>query len=183
MTAAARLPSSYLWLEKEGAPRILVEAMRLYGTKEKIGPDNNPEILKWADEVGAKSLGISYKQDSVPWCGLFMAVCAARAGLELPPIAIRASSWLQFGIESFVPMLGDVLVFTREGGGHVGLYVGEDATHFHVLGGNQSDKVGINRIAKSRLSGARRTAWKVAQPGNVRTIKLSPFGELSKNEA
>lgn len=37
-------------------------------------------------------------------------------------------------------------------GGDVALYVGEDAGAYHCLGGNQSDKVCITRIAKSRLS-------------------------------
>jgi len=34
----------------------------------------------------------------------------------------------------------------------VGFYVGEDATHLHVLGGNQGDAVSITRIPKDRLS-------------------------------
>jgi hypothetical protein len=43
--------------------------------------------------------------------------------------------------------LGDVLAFVRNGGGHVGLYVDEDASAYHVLGGNQSDRVSITRVA------------------------------------
>jgi len=35
--------------------------------------------------------------------------------------------------------------------GHVGFYAGEDATHYHVLGGNQSDSISITRIRKTRL--------------------------------
>ena len=48
-----------------------------------------------------------------------------------------------------------VLVFERGSGGHVGFAIGQDDTHFFVLGGNQSDAVTIARIAKSRLLGAR----------------------------
>ena len=44
------------------------------------------------------------------------------------------------------------MVFTRAGRGHVGLYLGEDATHFHILGGNQTNNVSITRIAKVRLA-------------------------------
>ena len=36
-------------------------------------------------------------------------------------------------------MLGDILTFKRNGGGHVGLYVGEDKDCYHVLGGNQGN--------------------------------------------
>jgi hypothetical protein len=80
-------------------------------------------------------------------------------------------------------MLGDVLTFKRNGGGHVGIYVGEDQTHYHVLGGNQNNSVNVARIAKSRLTQARRTAWKIAQPANVRKVHLEPKGVITTNEA
>ena len=80
-------------------------------------------------------------------------------------------------------MLGDVLTFKRDGGGHVGIYVGEDRTHYHVLGGNQSNQVNVMRIAKTRLHQARRTKWKIAQPANVRVVNLSSQGIISQNEA
>jgi hypothetical protein len=47
-----------------------------------------------------------------------------------------------------------VLVFERPGGGHVGYYFGEDATAYHVLGGNQGDAVTIARIARIAVSHA-----------------------------
>jgi hypothetical protein len=80
-------------------------------------------------------------------------------------------------------MLGDILTFKRNGGGHVGFYVGEDKTHYHVLGGNQSNQVNVMRLAKSRLTQARRTAWKVAQPASVRKVYLEAKGTISTNEA
>ena len=91
--------------------------------------------------------------------------------------------WANFGVKAPEPALGDVLVFSRGSGGHVGLYVGEDATAFHVLGGNQGDSVSIVRILKNRLLAARRPAWRIAQPGNVRPIHLAGAGQLSLNEA
>jgi uncharacterized protein (TIGR02594 family) len=88
-----------------------------------------------------------------------MAVVAERAGKEIPKHPLWALSWSAFGAKpaldrdrgSPAAALGDVLVFVRNGGGHVGLYVGEDASAFHLLGGNQSDRVCITRLAKSRL--------------------------------
>jgi cell wall-associated NlpC family hydrolase len=80
-------------------------------------------------------------------------------------------------------MLGDILTFKRDGGGHVGLYVGEDDRYYHVLGGNQTNSVSVSRIAKSRLYKARRTAWKVRQPANVRKVFLEPKGTITTNEA
>ena len=61
---------SYVFLKKETAPRILVEAYKLIGTKEIIGKDHNPKILQWAKDLGMEK---TYTNDEIPWCGLFMA--------------------------------------------------------------------------------------------------------------
>jgi uncharacterized protein (TIGR02594 family) len=177
----AKLPSKYAWLAKEGAPRMLIEALELYGTLETVGTKNNPTILAWAKEVG-KDIQDVYTADSIPWCGLFMAVVAKRAAKEWPKTPLWALSWATFGKKVPEPMLGDVLVFTRQGGGHVALYVGEDETAYHCLGGNQSDKVCISRIAKNRLYTARRPIYAIGQPANVRKVILKSDGELSSNE-
>lgn len=173
------LPAQYRWLDKEPGPRMLREALALFGALEAPGARDNPLILAWASEVG---LSKTYSHDSIPWCGLFMAVVAKRAGKPVVDSPLWALSWADFGKAVSAPMLGDVLTFKRNGGGHVTLYVGEDATAFHCLGGNQSDKVCITRIAKSRLYRARRPLYN-AQPGNVRKVRLASNGKLSTNEA
>lgn len=178
---AARVvvPARYAWLQKEPGPKMLLEAMRLYGTLEAPGAKDNPAILAWAAEVG---LTKTYSHDSIPWCGLFMAVVAKRAGKPVVDSPLWALSWADFGKPVHQPMLGDVLTFKRNGGGHVALYVGEDATAFHCLGGNQSDSVCITRIAKSRLYRSRRPLYTI-QPDNVRKVTLASSGKLSTNEA
>lgn len=178
----APLPTEYSWLGQEKFPRILIEALKLYGTREKQGSANNPEIMLWSDEV-EDYLGAEYSADSVPWCGLFMAVCAFRAGYIPPEIAIRAMSWNNFGNKSDRPKLGDILVFLRNGGGHVGLYVGEDLECYHVLGGNQGDSVSITRISRERFVSARECQWKIRRPDTLRPIFLDSKGAISHNEA
>lgn len=169
------------------APSLVREAAKLLGVREVPGRADNATILDWADEVeqalNVKHLG--YTADSIPWCGLFVGVVAVRAGWfdQMPKTPLWARSWLEFGQKADKPMFGDVLVFGRDGGGHVGLYVGEDATAYHVLGGNQSDAVTIARIAKKRFLGARRPKWRVSQPASVRIIRMGVTGPLSKNEA
>lgn len=121
------------------------------GTREIPGPKHSSKIMGWIAEVGARALGIPVNDDETPWCGTFMAMCMRRAGLGSPPIAVRASAWGKWGRELINPRLGCVLVFQREGGGHVGLYVGEDDKFFHVLGGNQANSVNVMKLAKSRL--------------------------------
>jgi uncharacterized protein (TIGR02594 family) len=174
---------NYDWLKDEKAPRILVEAVKLIGTREIPGPRSNPVILEWAKEIGGP-VARWYDDDDEAWCGLFMAVCIQRAGYEPPKgfDSIRALRYAFWGDDAPVPMLGDALVFNRNGGGHVGLYVGEDADAYHVLGGNQNNAVNVSRLAKHRLFASRRTAFKIGKPKNVRKIFLNSSGELSHNE-
>lgn len=172
---------NYSYLKKETAPKILVEAYKLIGTAETIGKDNNPKILDWADKLGLKK---TYTADEIPWCGLFVAYACLKAQKPVVENPLWARNWNKFGTKQSIAMLGDILVFERgANSGHVGIYVGEDKTAYHVLGGNQGDKVSIVRILKSRCIGIRRTAWGKAQPVNVRVINLDAVGNVSENEA
>lgn len=174
------LPPRYAWLAREPGPRLLLEGLKLHGTAETPGPGNTRAIMAWARKVG---LARVYAADSIAWCGLFMAYVALQAGWDVPVNPLWARNWTGFGKPSKTPMLGDVLVFTRGNGGHVGIYVGEDATAYHVLGGNQADQVSIARIQKSRLIESRRCPWRVNQPANVRRVYLASTGALSTDEA
>ena len=175
------LPIAYRWLADEGAPRMLVEALKEFGTIEVPGKGSNPKITAWAKECGIGA----YSTDSIPWCGLFMAVCAKRSGWARPENPLWALNWAKWGNARKGPaMLGDVLVFSRKGGGHVSMYVGEDTSAYHILGGNQSDKVCIVPRAKTPITAIRVAPWRVAQPPNVRRVFLKPSGApLSTNEA
>jgi len=175
---AEPLPLVYRWLDKEPAPRMLIEALRLYGTKEFPGNQDNEEILSWAREV---NLARVYSADAIPWCGLFMAIVAKRADKALPPDPLWAWNWKKFGSprpDNF-PRLGDVVTFGLiPGHGHVSLYVGEDEDAYHCLGGNQADAVNIRRFPKDKVHSVRRPDWKIAQPANVRRVFLKASGTL-----
>jgi uncharacterized protein (TIGR02594 family) len=148
---------------------------------EVPGPGDNETILGWAREIGG-DVARDYRADAVPWCGLFVAIVAKRAGKAIPATPLWALSWRTFGTAADVPALGDVLVFTRPGGGHVALYVGEDDSAYHVIGGNQRDAVGFTRIAKTRLRAARRPDYRQA-PESVAPYRLAAAGVLSVQEA
>lgn len=178
----SKIQQGYEWLLNEPGPKMILEALKLFGTKEIAGKQHNPVILGWANEVG---LGLDkiYSSDEVPWCGLFMAVVAKRAGKEIPKGPAWAKSWGNFGIKVTSPMLGDIITFNRPGGGgHVGLYVGEDPGAYHILGGNQGNAVTIARISKDRKYSINRPVY-TRQPENVRKIQLKATGKLSQNEA
>ena len=174
---------SYSYLNKEASPQILVQAKMLLGTKEIVGTINSDVIMGWAKDLGLEKI---YTSDEIAWCGLFIAEVCRRAGLETnltPKQSLWALNWSKFGTKQSIAMLGDILTFKRNGGGHVGIYVGEDEKCYHILGGNQSNMVCVTRIEKSRLNSIRRTDWKLKQPSNVRVIKLESNGVISKNES
>lgn len=155
-------------------------AKKYAGLKEYPGSASNPTIMGWAKKLGAK-LGMTYTDDSVPWCGLFVAHCMSEAGLEVPKVPVRASAWSTWGVPLKVPTEGAVLVFSRTGGGHVGFYQSEDALNYHVLGGNQGDAVSVTKIAKDRAVAVR---WpsSVSLPTGGRIIAKFD-GKISTNEA
>jgi uncharacterized protein (TIGR02594 family) len=158
----ANLPAKYQWLlSLEGVPAELQEALKHCGLLETKGAGNTVDIMKWSKEVGVSGW---YTADSVPWCGLFKGVCAQRAGwLPKPKYdLLSALSWLAWGvvIDKSQAMLGDTLIFSRNGGGHVGW------------------------IEKSRLMGVRRAKWRISQPVGVKKFRLNRTGEVvSTNEA
>lgn len=171
----------YNWLNNVKSPKILHEAIKLLGTKEVIGEEHNPIIISWAKEIGGW-IGHFYNNDEIPWCGLFVGICAKRARFPFNQKMLSAREWLKWGVPQQEAMLGDVLVFSRKGGGHVGFYVGEDEKYYHVLGGNQNNSVNVVRISKERLLGVRRCKWRLWQPRAVKKVFLDSKGFISVNE-
>jgi uncharacterized protein (TIGR02594 family) len=154
-------------------------AYELNGTKEFAGKTNNPTILGWAKKLGGWFASF-YKEDSIPWCGLFVAHCVKQAGFPVQGDALSALGWSDYGV-SCEPSLGAIMVFERPGGGHVGFYVGEDKDAYHILGGNQSDMVCISRVAKNRHV---QTRWpSTYPPPKTGRIFLKAKTILSRNEA
>ena len=153
----------------------LAEAHRLRGVKEKAGAANNQIIMGWAD-----ALDVGYASDEVAWCGLFVGHCMGSTlpSEPMPANILGARQWLNYG-RQVTPQFGSVLVFWRVSPdswkGHVGFYWGEDGTHYHCLGGNQSNAVNIKRIPKKRLLQAR---WPNAvAPAGIKR-NASPNGAL-----
>nr|WP_257015758.1 TIGR02594 family protein [Sphingomonas melonis] len=153
------------------------------GTREAAGAANSATILGWAKRLGTRVLGMVYNADSVPWCGVFVAVCLAEDGIAAAPLVVRATAWAAWGQALRPDRLapGAIMVFARPGGGHVGFYVGEDAMAYHVLGGNQGDAVTITRIAKSRCIARR---WPPGRPVIGKPlIRTAATTALSHDEA
>lgn len=162
-----------------GSPKVIAEGARYLGINEIKGKANNSTIMSWAKDVGVEN---TYTSDEVAWCGLYVAKVVLKSGYQPVKDPLWALNWKNFGKKQEIAMFGDILVFKREGGGHVGFYVAEDDKCFHVLGGNQSDSVCITRIEKNRCVGIRRCEWKIAQPETVKRYFASANGKISTNE-
>ena len=127
-------------------------AIRKKGLHEK---HDNVDLRKFLKSDG-KTLG---DPASLPWCGDFVETCIALSlpTAVLPTNPYLARNWQKFG-RAVDPCFGTILVFWRGSisgtKGHVGFYYSEDDTHYHVLGGNQSNSVSVAKLTKNRLLSA-----------------------------
>lgn len=124
---------------------------------------------------------------AIPWCGAFVGLCVTSTLPDepIPANPLGARNWMQFGRGVNTVLRGSVAVFwrgSRNGWqGHVGLIDGHDATHYHIVGGNQQDKISKVRIAKDRLLGMR---WPLTFAVVGEPLRETRFdGTISINEA
>lgn len=135
-------------------PAWLEAAQGEIGVEEIVGPQHNARVVEYFAAAGHGYI----TDDETAWCSAYMNWVFSQVGIAGTQ-SLAARSWLDWGNPLSAPRLGAVMVFSRGDPngwqGHVGLYVGEDATHYQILGGNQSNSVKVKRIAKTRLLGIR----------------------------
>lgn len=171
-----------------------MEIARNYiGLEEAPGAANNPEVVrlfKVAFEATGqedKATQDIWRQDATPWCGIFVAAVLAEAGLahRIPKSFPMARSWEKAGSRLARPAYGGIVVFTRQGGGHVGFVAGCDKQgNLMVLGGNQGDKVCIKPFSLGRVTAYRWVGVTDSPaPERFNLPVLTSDGKLSTNEA
>lgn len=178
------LPALYRWVEEiPNLPKMIAEAIKLVGIKEYPGKArNNPTIMAMASDLRIASI---YPNDETAWCALVQSWLCWKTGKPMPGknyALLRAFSFTTWGVDARIPMFGDTMVFDRDGGYHVGFYIGEDETHYHIMGGNQRNSYSIMRLEKERRIACRRY-YSIAPPACVKPVKLAPNGVVSINEA
>ncbi len=157
-------------------PVWLVEAYKNIGVRETKGGIHTPEVLKYWQDI--KRGGI--KDDETPWCAAFVGAMLERSGVKSTRFE-SAKSYLQWGQILSRPVLGCIVVFTREGGGHVGFVVGLDGKgNLLVLGGNQGDEVNIRSFPVSRVTGYR---WPIDRPVPTELLPVLGPAKESRTEA
>lgn len=154
----------------------LKEARNHIGLREIKGGKHAPEIVQFWKDI--KRGGI--KDDETPWCAAFVGAMLERSGIKSSRFE-SAKSYLNWGVQLSDPVVGCVVVFTRQGGGHVGFCVGQDsAGNLLILGGNQGDAVNVKAFPRSRVTGYRWPAGVALPPPDLPV--LAP-AQISKNEA
>lgn len=94
-----------------------------------------------------KSVGFSLSNDSTPWCAAFAGSILKKVGVS----SLKSLSSLAYrGFGTSIPVndktkwrLNDIVIFTRNGGGHIGFFRGYNPANGSILvaGGNQSDNL------------------------------------------
>lgn len=143
---------------KAGAKPVVKDACKIaegyIGIKEIRGKNHNKVIQSFFE----RAVGVLYS-DETAWCAAFVNSCLIEAGMKGTG-KLNARSFLNWGVNSKNPQVGDIIVFWRGSKsswkGHVGFYVGESGKYVKVLGGNQSDKVCIKNYPKKRILGYRK---------------------------
>ena len=154
----------------------MIEAQKFIGLRETVGSASNPVIVQFWKDI--KRGGI--KDDATPWCAAFVGAMLERVGIRSSRFE-SAKSYLEWGELLKEPTPGCVVVFSRDGGGHVGFVVGQDkAGNLLVLGGNQGDAVNVKAFQRSRVTGYRWPAG-IACPNDP--LPVMGAAELSKVEA
>lgn len=154
----------------------LEEAEKHMGLRETKGPAHSATILQFWKDI--KRGGI--KDDETPWCAAFAGAMLERAGIKSSRFE-SARSYETWGQPLKDPIRGCVVVFSRQGGGHVGFVVGQDkAGNLLVLGGNQGDEVNVRAFPRSRATAYR---WPAGVELSAKSLPVLAAAELSKREA
>jgi uncharacterized protein (TIGR02594 family) len=158
---------------------IWLENARVHeGLAEVPGPLSNTVITGWLSKLNAW-----WREDATPWCGVFVAAMIEDHA-ALPKHWYRAKAWLDWGVAIDAPAVGCVVVFERQGGGHVGFVVGKDSRgRLLVLGGNQGDRVSVAPFEMARVAGYRWPAEQLALLSTGSLPVLASAGASSTNEA
>lgn len=106
-------------------------ALAEVGTKEILGPGDNPRILDYQRTTNNVS------HDEIPWCSSFVNWVLFHNDYEGTNNAL-AISWKNWGMELSDPIYGCLVVFEH----HVGFFVKKAPMFINVLGGNQQNQVG-----------------------------------------
>ncbi|MGO4437015.1 TIGR02594 family protein [Rhizobium sp. RAF56] len=141
-------------LPRERTPLDVALAELQLGVAEIPGRQDNPRIVMYHASTTGSPAG-----DETAWCSSFVNYCVEQAGL-VGTNSKWARSWhdQHWGQDvTASPRQGDIVVFRRYSrtveAGHVAFFMEADANTILCLGGNQGDRVRMQRYPKNGQAG------------------------------
>lgn len=133
-------------------PKYILEARALVGETEVAGTKDNPTIMKLYADAGHPGI----EHDETPWCAALVGACLKRANMK------NSGSLMARSYEKFGKVLGlknpekyCIGVMTRgkpsSWQGHVGFVMDFDKTSVTMLGGNQGNKVSLQKYPRNKF--------------------------------
>lgn len=117
-----------------------------------ISETSNPDRVVFY--LSNTKLDKQYWKPSTSWCAAFLSTALLQTGHKSLKTA-WARDYQNYGPKLTKPVKGCIMGFERNepgGDSHVAVWTGEEtATHYLVAGGNQSNKVCVQRYAKKDL--------------------------------
>lgn len=136
--------------DSQAAPWMKVARMEI-SQEEIAGNKHNPRIITYHATTTLKATA-----DETPWCSSFVNWALLQAGIKGTNSA-AAISWMGWGKTANAINGAITVIYNSKAansslsssGNHVGFLVQENATHYVLLGGNQSNKVQVSFFPKS----------------------------------
>jgi len=167
-------------VEAEGADGIPVPAWMkvavFYENKKvrEIRGGENPDIIRFFKEIQKPE----FNEDEIPWCAAFVGACLFEANYGHNKSALAAHFGIWDGADQIWSakgpepksnvQYGDIMVMTRNGGGHVCFFIKDNGNGtFKALGGNQNDEVNYSNMSWARTTYGMR-------PNGTGTPKIRP---------
>ena len=125
-------------------------ALREIGVSEVAGQGYNERIIAYHSSVTG-----NFTSDEIAWCSSFVNFCFDLSGEGSRTHSALSQSWLDWGIETKFPKIGDIVILTNKKNkkwGHVGFFIDQTDTQVLILGGNQGDSVSFKWFSKDGKS-------------------------------
>ncbi len=134
---------------------LLENALGEYGVAEIVGKEHAKRVVQYFADAGHAEV----TNDETAWCAAFLNAMLHRTGLPTTG-SLMARSFLEIGIPTEEPELGDIVVYWRvakdDPRGHAGIFIRATEDWVYTLGGNQSNQVTISKYPKYQVLGYRK---------------------------
>lgn len=169
MASGGQLIKQQTFTPPKDAPAYLVDALGDIGLQEWVlnargRKVSNPAVERYINKVEGHPLSAL----ETPWCAYFVGAKLEYHGIPSSKSGM-ARSYLKWGTQldkndDSAWKCGDIVIFWRGSpngsAGHIAFLLQWDETYVYVLGGNQGDKVTIQRFERSKIIGITRPASK-----------------------